>query len=129
MCSADDADMPAFCHEETRTARKQHTCCECRRIIQPKEKYQHISGRWDSMVASYKTCQHCLVVQKWLVKECNGYVIQGLREEIFEHAEQYSSLPLARYCVGMRRKWQSFKDPNQLMPLPKTAAFTHAKAA
>ena len=41
-------------------ARKRHKCCECRKTIQPGEKYQLIEGLWDGDCWDrFKTCAEC----------------------------------------------------------------------
>lgn len=55
MCSC---EMPKVQNEATRTARKAHRCCECRRIIERGERYQYVSGIWDEPM-SFKTCLDC----------------------------------------------------------------------
>ena len=40
-------------------ARKQHTCCECNRVILPGERYQLFKGCWDGEWDNYKTCGPC----------------------------------------------------------------------
>lgn len=43
----------------TRKARKEHKCCECRKVIEKGEHYEYCSGIWDDP-DSYKTCQSCV---------------------------------------------------------------------
>lgn len=59
-------DIPASCGEmldcvveKIKTARKEHTCCECLEKIQRGEKYEYISGIWDGHWQAYKTCLDC----------------------------------------------------------------------
>lgn len=54
-----DLEAPAVIDETWRTARKAHTCCECRRAITPGERYQEISGLWDGDWRRYRTCEAC----------------------------------------------------------------------
>ena len=61
-----DYEMPSFFHEETRKARKYHTCCECRRTIQPGERYEHVWGVWEDTPDTHKTCQHCVGLREYV---------------------------------------------------------------
>lgn len=61
MC---DCDAPsAFC-QRTRTARKEHRCCECHAIIAKGESYEYSSGIWDGSASDYKTCALCVIARK-----------------------------------------------------------------
>lgn len=53
------ADPPSAFQQKWRTARKEHRCCECRRVIQPGDRYEHSSGVWDGSPDSYATCERC----------------------------------------------------------------------
>jgi len=59
MC---DAEEPKCFQVITRKARKEHKCCECRKIISKGESYQYCSGIWDDP-QSYKTCSSCVEVR------------------------------------------------------------------
>jgi hypothetical protein len=134
MCMS-NGDMPAakFYLVQERKARKQHRCLECCRDIKAGEVYQVTSGMWDGNIGRYKTCQHCLIATDWLMRECHGFLFEGVLEDILNHADEfyYSAktgettaasklgIRLARLAVCMRRQWQSFKDPNTLMPVPE----------
>lgn len=55
-----DHDGGPTCHKEKiQTARKEHHCCECHRVISPGEEYEYVSGIWDSEAETYKTCLDC----------------------------------------------------------------------
>lgn len=63
-CIEIDSDYGPSCFKESdRTARKQHSCCECGRAILPGEKYRYESGVWDGRPSSFKTCVDCLAVR------------------------------------------------------------------
>ena len=57
--SIEDYDPPGFWCETTRTARKPHKCCVCWRKIQPGEKYEHVAGKWEGKISTFKTCADC----------------------------------------------------------------------
>jgi hypothetical protein len=94
-----------------RIARKDHVCYECGRTISKKEKYQYTFGVWGGDVNTYKTCEHCVVGQKWLWETCGGYLHGGLDEEMREHAEDYRRFDLYRFVVGMRKQWKNMRVP------------------
>ena len=46
-----------------RKARKDHVCCECRRVIKDGIVYEFVSGIWDHEPSSFKTCTRCVVLR------------------------------------------------------------------
>ncbi|MGF6559057.1 hypothetical protein [Erwinia aphidicola] len=56
------SDAPSAFRQITRTARKAHKCCECRRVIEPDSKYQCSSGIWDGSAQDLKQCINCSLV-------------------------------------------------------------------
>ena len=73
-------DVNDFYRELTRTARKAHTCCECRFTIPPGARYWYASGKSDGDVWSAKTCATCYEIRRALV--CGAWVFGLLWEEI-----------------------------------------------
>jgi hypothetical protein len=59
MCSCEDAERPTFCNVTRPKARKLHRCCECNSPIQPGDRYERISGKWDGDMGTYTTCLFC----------------------------------------------------------------------
>lgn len=53
------SEAPSCYTMTVRTARKQHTCCECLGNIQPGERYNYHSGVWDGRALSFKVCPEC----------------------------------------------------------------------
>lgn len=53
------SDMPSVFRQITRTARKEHKCCECRQPIKVGEKYIYSSGIWDGRAGDYRQCLIC----------------------------------------------------------------------
>lgn len=58
-----DIELPQAFQQLTRTAKKQHTCCECRRPIHAGDKYEYSSGVWDGKPDSFKTCLSCVEIR------------------------------------------------------------------
>lgn len=123
MCRIEGAETPDFERIEIRTARKQHKCDECSRIINVGEQYTYDFTVHGRDVDEYHTCQHCAVARKWLSNNCGGWIYSEVCEEIQEHAEEYPSIamPLYRVAVGMRREWRRFTSED-LMPIPRYPA-------
>ncbi|TKI06225.1 hypothetical protein [Martelella alba] len=91
-----DIDAPSCFKEITRTARKQHKCCECRHPIMPGDKYVYYSGVWDGEPADFKRCLICDEVAKKFseIHDC-AVCFRGLRAEFSDYQEQsdtYASL-------------------------------------
>lgn len=81
-CSVDVDVFPELYDESLKTARKQHACCECRRTIEPKEKYQVITGKWEGEWATFKTCLGCSRIRSRFCP--GGFEFGSLAEQIEE---------------------------------------------
>jgi hypothetical protein len=108
------------------TARKPHCCTECSRIIETGESYLSESCLFDGDFTIYKTCAHCRVTREWLEAECGGFVYQGIREDIDDHAREGYGFGVMRLAIGMRKKWRYGNA--SLMPIPKCPKVTAAHA-
>ena len=75
----DWGDPAEFYHEEHRKARKEHVCCECDETIKPGEMYEHVTGKWEDEIMTYKTCDLCVRIRN---EYCCSWVFGQLREEI-----------------------------------------------
>lgn len=71
-----------FYRERVVTARKPHTCCECRETIAPGASYQRASGKSDGDVWTAKTCVLCAEIRKAFV--CGSWTFGLLWESIEE---------------------------------------------
>ena len=122
MCMIDGADgYNAFSRDETRKARKEHRCVECRRMIQPGETYHYLVALFDGDLSSDHCCQHCYVACEWLREVCSGWIVGSVLEDIEEHVREYmGTARLARLAIAMRRNWKYKRGPRagQLMPVP-----------
>ena len=106
MCMYDGDDPPAFYNATTPTARKAHRCCECRRTIEPGERYESVTAKWDMGVSTYKTCRHCDAAKHWLEVECNGYLFEAVEEDLEQHFDEQPDLHLGRLIIGIRHQWR-----------------------
>ena len=61
-----DYDAPEFYSESRPVARKARKCSECRRMIQPGERYFKVVGKWDGMFDVFSRCCYCEAVAKEL---------------------------------------------------------------
>lgn len=111
MCMI-DYDPPEFCSRIVRTARKQHRCCECGRVIEPGESYHHTSGAWDGTLNTFKHCRHCERSVQLLLDQCHGFLHCGVEDDLAEHIDPHYpwAMQAARLVIGMRRKWRRFDD-------------------
>lgn len=121
MCMADYGDCTTVASSSAhRTARKDHRCGECCRIIKAGERYRYETCVTnDHYVCTAKTCSHCQVAQTWLADNCGGYLFDAVIVDLKEHIREYPAIGygLARVVRGAERKWQRF-DGGGLMAVP-----------
>lgn len=114
MCliESDDLDGWQLLRDVMRTARKEHKCDECGRTIEPGETYRYACGVSYEDWCSDKCCTHCQMAQKWLMRQCRGYLFRSvlidLEGHLGEPIERGYRARLCRLVVGMRRQWQRF---------------------
>lgn len=84
--SYEDSEMPKFFIQKNVKARKQYMCCECGDTIFIGIKYESSLGIWDNDWRRYKTCLACVEIRNILF--CNGYLFEGLSDDIFENANE-----------------------------------------
>ena len=119
MCMIDAGETYKVSRSAIRTARTQHKCGECSRVIAKGETYRYCTGLYDDYWNVHKTCRHCDVARAWLSKNCGGWLYESVYDDIREHASEYPALAFGinRIVVGMRRGWQR-RDGQGLMPVP-----------
>lgn len=111
----DDYDPADFYSDKMRTARKQHRCCECGRVIEVGEHYQHVAGAWDRKVSTYKTCQQCKEIRESFA--CGeGFLFTTLWDDMQEYAfpvmtlssECFTQLTAKakEFCLAKWREWK-----------------------
>lgn len=78
-----DFEPFTFYRAKNITAKKQHRCTECRSAIQPGEKYERASGKFDGFFKSYKTCCRCIAVREYVKAHvpCFCFLHEGLYED------------------------------------------------
>jgi hypothetical protein len=128
MCSIDWAEGPLVANARTPKAIKVHTCHECRREISPGESYENYSGLYeDSGWINCKTCAHCLEARRWLHTVCDGWVFEGVAEEIKDHWDEYRELPLGRLVLLQRRKWEGITPEEVATVVSKSRMFQEVR--
>ncbi len=82
MCECNLDNVPEFYERNIVKARKPHRCCECLREIEPSERYERASGKWDGDFETFATCGTCLDLIATVGVKCRSH--GGLFEELQE---------------------------------------------
>jgi hypothetical protein len=130
MCMVDDSDgRVEVLREFWRVARVAHKCAECRRRIEPGERYLSHCFKFDGEFTQHKFCEHCDVVRRWLQDECGGFLYRGVEEDLREHATSgWYGRGVMRLAVGMDWFWRA--PSGRMLPVPSVPPTTHeAKSA
>ena len=83
ICAHDGGEDYAAIYKETfPAAKKTYKCCECGGEIKAGEKYHCVTGLWDGVWATYRTCMPCNRIRDHY---CQGrdFVITALRGSFF----------------------------------------------
>jgi len=126
MCMVETADETVnMLYDATVTARKNHKCSECSRVIAKGEQYLLERYAFDGEITTSKTCAHCQVVREWLQRECGGWLFGGVAEDIHEHAREGEyGFGVKKLSIGMSMKWQLRRGG--LWPIPVVPRITGA---
>lgn len=86
-CPLDGGDRdagPECFAEATRTARKEHACCECGKPIAKGTQYHYESGVWEGRPGAFKTCLPCVDIRVHF--SCGkGWVYQELWSQLADN--------------------------------------------
>lgn len=104
---------PAECYQQkTVTARKQHRCTECDGPINSGESYDRATMLFEGHWLTCRTCQHCLPMAEWVMRNCgclgHGDLWRHLEEDVW--SESRHDLPpgvgfkVGRWIIGKRRR-------------------------
>ena len=99
---------PELYEQFERTARKQHKCSECARVIEPGDKYELVKGKWDGEFDTFKTCKFCLDLFNFVRSHTSFEFAHGTLTEDIEYAvhDELLSKPEPGFEFGvMRRMW------------------------
>lgn len=113
--------------EETRTARKEHQCNECRRTIDHGETYKFECFAYERQIWTYKTCVHCLAVRDWLTEHCGTFVFDMVKEDFLDHKDEQPGRAVLRAMVAMDR--YQWRMNGNLMPVPNLVKHEEASNA
>jgi hypothetical protein len=88
-------EYPELSETKVKTARVQHKCCECGRLIIKGQSYEHCVMKYEGDWLSYKTCMLCVEIRN--VFTCgNGWMFESLWNDMEEYA--FDRLTTASPC-------------------------------
>jgi hypothetical protein len=79
-----DGEEAKFYRRTERRAAKEHRCFECREPIPKGAKYEHVAGKWDHSVLTFRTCLSCVEIRDHFACE-SGYVYGELWTQLEEN--------------------------------------------
>lgn len=93
-CDYDGYDnvMPEFYSRKIRRARKQHECSECGDKINPGERYEYVSGKWDGYFDVFHTCETCKRIREDLAPNAPFGGLDEVLEECFGGTAQFRAV-------------------------------------
>ncbi len=111
-CFCDYEPAEFYCKTDY-TARKQHQCAECGRVIAAGQRYEKVVAKWDGSLSFFKTCSRCVALREHLAAHvscfcwAHGNLLDDIREEVMHlPAEACGSgllFELGRLAVVIRR--------------------------
>lgn len=117
-CSCEDYDDTCmFYSARDVIAKIQHECCECKRLIEPGEKYEYVSGKWEDEFNTFKTCLLCAQIRDelFVCGFCHGTLWARIHSEYC-----IASLPEDDYCIcpprNPRNTPKSFPNASSAAP-------------
>jgi len=108
-----DGDLPEFESTVEVRARKAHRCCECHDTIAIGQTYERMTGKWDGVVKTHKTCLACAEVRNTLC--CDGWTYTRLwhyaEETAFDHLTTgcLAQLTTAAAKTKLLDRWRRWK--------------------
>jgi hypothetical protein len=87
VCDYEPAD---FYVATIRKARKSYQCEECIGRIQPGEKYEHVTAKWEGSISTMRTCKRCRDLRQWVKNNvpCFCWAHGNLNEDAREAVEE-----------------------------------------
>lgn len=113
-----DGEGGTMLKEVERTAKKEHRCVECRRLIHQGERYQDERLLFEGAVSTLKTCRDCMSLRREMFCECWIYgelwdAFSEYLRELDEDDVPWSKIgkltPAARDRALERVEWHVFK--------------------
>ena len=108
-------EMCAFWKTSIKTARKVHRCEECRKEIQPGEKYEALSYLFDGDFYYEKRCLICAEIRDAFLAEGSAYCTGEMWSEIHDYVfpemttSCFDRLKTPEAKAELRRKWLEWK--------------------
>lgn len=93
-----DGEGGVMLKEVERTARKEHRCVECHRVIHSGERYQDERLLFDGEVSTLKTCCDCMSLRRAMFCEC--WIYGNLWDAFFEYLNQLDEDDLPWSKIG-----------------------------
>jgi hypothetical protein len=133
-------EYPEVFTSQDRTARKQHSCCQCQRSINPGQTYRYASGIFDGQPFHYKICTKCAELSDFIwtlpETECiDGLLCDHLHEcEYIENHPHEEEVERGSYCSitaavpWLKRVGQYWELNLESMERPLSSPSSMAKA-
>jgi hypothetical protein len=121
-CYCDFDEGPEFFSTTSPVARRKHVCCECRGTINPGERYERSSGKWDGVFQVFKTCQRCVDFEQNITahipcfRRCSfGELISDAIDCLRDYKQDASALLFGAYrrLIEARRNVAERKQPTK----------------
>ena len=82
--SGGDDNPPQFCVTTVKMAARNHCCCECNEVIPKGTRYEHVAGKWDGEMATYRTCLSCVEIRDHFTC-ADGYLFTYMWSQLEEN--------------------------------------------
>ena len=108
-------EMCAFWKTSIKTARKVHRCAECRKEIQPGQKYESLSYVFDGAFHHEKKCLICTEIRDAFLEDgctyCSGDMWSEIRDSVFREITTtcFDRLKTPEAKAELRREWMEWK--------------------
>ncbi len=108
---------PEVCGVLIVKARKPQTCCECGDAINPGDRYEVVSGKWEGEWSCFKSCLPCKEIREAFC--CEGWTYGTLWEDAEGFVEEFTMGCLDRLTSAaakfkLTQRWREskgFEDP------------------
>lgn len=116
VCIGAEAEdgSPEFYEAAYHTARKEHICGECRRVIAKGSRYEYASGKFDGDFFAFKTCLDCEAIRNAF--NCGSAILHG---ELWQQMRDYGFEQMTTGCLAkietasakayLIERWQKWK--------------------
>ena len=110
-----DGESPDVFNSHVLTARKPHKCFECGYVIQPGDRYERVSGKWEREWSTYRFCLPCSEIGLEFADggRCFGFLWEGMEENWDEGAHITACMNRLTTAAAKQRllsQWLKWKD-------------------